>query len=419
MSPKNILIVCWEFPPYHTIGGRRWAKITKSLVRMGYAVSVIRQNYSGAEQKSWIGAQELSKIKTYTCSSHPLVKWLHDYASPFRALKIRLAKIILSHFYKGTIYDKALGIENKFLTLAGKVIRENKIDTLFVTGAPFNLVYYTAKLKTIFPHLHVIADYRDPWIHAQNYGMKGLSPARKQCELKKQNYVFEQVDLITAPNNFLLQEIRDSYTGRATQLAKFMELPHAFDPDDAQKAGEEKTPSAKISILYGGTLYVDIDQSLVLLNDAVSHYKKEHAPQSLEIVFYTNDLSKQVLFSANADCVSFSEMIGDKIFDEIRSADFILIILAEHNKNYTTSKFYEFMPHKRPYLYVGPAGFVSEKIEKENLGYCIFKPADLSTLLDAYRSNKRQALPDTHKYTFDAITRNFIQSLSEISEEKK
>lgn len=408
----NILIVCWEFPPHHGIGGRRWSKIAKSLVRAGHAVSVISLRSGEASlKKTWIGPEVLSKLKLYTCQASPLVKWLHDYSSPLRFLKIRIAKALLSSLYKGTIYDKAIGVEKQFSKLAREVIVKDKIDLLFVTGAPFNLLYYCAKLRHDFPALKMIADYRDPWLLAQNYGMKGLSAQRMKSEQDKQDLVFEQMDLITAPNPFLLEEIRNTYAGKARRLARFAELPHAFDPDDVVLKETAPRSSSRIRILYGGTMYMDIDPALVLLNKAITACRQSGGLWQPELVFYTNELSKQALFAENADCVRFSGQVGDKIFDEVQSADLVLILLSEHNKNYTTSKFFEFMPYRKPYLYVGPEGFVSEKIERERLGFCIRKPEDLAGILAACKNNAAFAGLSIEKYTFDAVTSNLLKQI--------
>ena len=407
------MIVCWDFPPHDAIGGRRWAKIAKSLIKLGYTVSVITSEVNLSKKKlAWISEKEFEKIHLYYLSNHLLAKWLVDYHSPFKFLKIRAAQFLLSTFFKGTIFDRAIGIENRFSRLATGIIQKREIGMVFVTGAPFNLVYYTSKLKNTFPELKIVSDYRDPWINAQNYGMKNLSPAKMKDEQAKQNYVFEHADYVTAPNVFLLQEIKDTYTGTKEIISKFVELPHAFDPDDVVQVLNTSKDSKKIKIVYGGTLYLGIDRYLELINRMVMYMKTSFKDKQLEIVFYTNESDKFAFFSENADCVKFSKAVGDKIFEEIATADFILILLSEHNKNYVTSKYLEFLPYKKPYLYVGPEGFVSAKIEQEGFGYYLREPEDIATiLLENDKQPFTESVKNLEQYTFDAITTKLLNTI--------
>lgn len=411
MAQKSILIICWDFPPNNAIGGRRWAKIAKSLLKFDHKVSVICQRPKSLKGSApWISNEILSKIAFFYIDPDFLVKWLNDYQSRLKFLKLRIASFLLPRLYKGTIYDKAIGIEEKFLELCSTAIRERRVDTVFVTGAPFNLMYYTAKLKSKFPHVIIVADYRDPWIHAQNYGMQNLSLSKKQQELEKQNFVFEQVDVVTAPNAFLLKEIRTAYTGTKSDIAVFKELPHAFDPDDVVAVKKTANTRFKIRILYAGTLYLGIESYLKFLNESLN-YIKDHSKTLLpEIVFYTNEKNGATCFEDNQDCVTFKDQIGDGIFAEIQNSDFVIILLSEHNKNYVTSKYYEYLPYGKKYIYIGPEGYVASKTEKEGFGYSLRKQSDLYNVL-TNRDPGTSSMPDISKHTFDQTVKEFLAGL--------
>ncbi len=413
MDKKNILIICWDFPPNNSIGGRRWAKFAKSLLKQNYNIHVVTHRANtNSKQAFWISDEELGKMKSYYFTNHFLVGWLNDYTSLFRFFKIHTAELLLRIFFKGTIFDKAIGIEKIFLKEVSEIIKQQAISTVFVTGAPFNLLYYTAKLKNIFPDLKIISDYRDPWINAQNYGMQNLSKARKNEELRKQNYVFENVDYITAPNSFLLSEIKETYTGNASKIANFLELPHAFDPDDIIKNNLETKDAGKIRIVYAGTLYIGSERYLTFLNESINHFKSQLNDVKFKIDFYTSELSKTRLFSENLNYIEFHKPVGEKIFNEVIASDFIFIFLSEHNKNYVTSKFFEFLPYKKPYLYIGPEGFVSKKIEQEGLGYHLKTSKDLYNIISDLKRKDIKCKSDIQKYTFDFVTQQFISEIN-------
>jgi hypothetical protein len=409
---NNIIIVCWDFPPHHSIGGRRWAKIAKVFLGLGYNVTVITGKLNKTNKNFlWINEDDFRKMNVYYCSEHFLIKWLNDYDSPLSFLKIRIAGRILRLFCSGTIFDKANAIKKNFIKVISFAIVKHDVRQIFVTGAPFNLLYYCTFIKGKFPSVKIVSDYRDPWINAQNYGMKNLSLARKNAEILKQKEVFKWSDFVTAPNKFLLQEIKSSEPTSKIN-ARFIELPHAYDPDDVLP---NNTPFEKkiglVKLIYGGTLYLGIDEHLKFLNESLSFVKTKINTCADFVKFYTADKNKSELFSANADCVQFNSPIGDKIFNEVLSSDYIIILLSEHNKNYLTSKFFEFLPYGKPYIYIGPQGFVSEKIEKEQLGFHLKKREDLWKIINGEIVLGNNTFFDITAYTFKNVVKNFIKDI--------
>lgn len=411
MKSKNVLIICWDFPPHNAIGGRRWAKIAKSLVELDYNVSAVTSYFhNNSDKLSWLSPEVFKKIKLYFFHSHFLVNWLNDYSSPIKKVKMRMAFFVLRLLCKGTIFDKSVLIEKKFLKLVKSVISDNAIQTIFVTGAPFNLLYYTAKLKSEFPELKIIADYRDPWINAQNYGMNNLSLQRRNSELIKQNFVFENVDIITAPNTFLLNEIKETYTGSSQKIAKFIELAHAYDPDDVINTKTYKNETGVTKIVYAGTLYIGLEEYLKFLSESIAYVNKSDKNIDYEISFYTKEMDRNVFFNSEKN-VNFFKPIGEKIFEEVLMADYILILLSEHNKNYLTSKFFEFLPYKKPYLYVGPEGYVSNKIITDGLGFHLKSVNDLYEVLKHNEKRSFSTTVDIQKFSFKEVTKNLIKNI--------
>ncbi len=407
MRSYSILIICWDLPPNKGIGGRRWAKMAKSFLKLGAKVAVLnRANKVNKFEPVWISKEVFSSLEMYSIKENVFVKWLNDYSSPFRSFRIRFAKLALSFISKGTIYDKAIGIEDRFLKTVSNIIEKNKLELICVTGAPFNLLYYCAKLKKKFPNIKIVADYRDPWMNAQNYGMKNLSYNRKVHELEKQDLVFENVDLVTAPNLFLLNEIKATYAGGGTIKAQFTELSHAFDPDDVVLTKEKKGTNG-VNIVYAGALYIGCEPYLQLLNDSVIYFLQHSKNADLKINIYTDDVNKGKIFASSNDHIIVSPSIHTKVFDEINSSDLIIILLSEHNKNYVTSKFYEFLPYKKPFLYLGPKGYVYQKIKDEKLGFCLDKKEDLLTILSSEFGSFSKDL-DLSKYTFDHVASDLL-----------
>jgi hypothetical protein len=371
MPNKKTLLLCWDFPPNDGIGGRRWAKMAKWLLNSGHEIHVIKsKSRVGNQNSAWLSDVESNQIHIYEINTYWLVKWLNSSGNTFSdKLKNKFATIYLTVFSKGTIYDKAIGKESDVLKLASKIIELNKIENVIVTGAPFNLIYFAAKIKLVFPKLFVLADYRDPWLNAVNYGMQNLTAKNKLVEQNKQNLVFESIDVITAPNSFLLNEIKATYTGSNLIKANFVELPHAYDEDDFliyDKLKEQNTQTLKI--VYAGSVYLGSKSYLEEFINQINRYnsKNDHV---VELEIYTDDHKSLQQFQNAA--ISINPSIGKMIFNVISESDFVLILLAEHNKDFKTTKFYEFLPFQKPYLYIGSLGQVAKNISEDEMGFVI------------------------------------------------
>ncbi len=399
ITNKNILLACFDFPPNQGIGGRRWAKFAYQLAEFGYNVHVIKAEPLGGNKSSaWTKDVDHKNIHTYSLArNYPEI-----ISNPGKSIlskiqyKFQLQK--LKSKYRGTIYDRALGWEKAFSSKAKELIKEFNIENVLATGAPFNLVYYTAKLKTEFPKLNVIVDYRDPWITAKNYGMSGLEETRMNYELEKQSSVFRLANVVTCPNEFLLKEIKDSNSQKEIVNAKFIALPHFFDSREVKHYLKPELKSdEKIRFVYGGVLYLGLDEYLNKLANYLDHLKKTSPDlySRCEFNFFTESQNKKALFSSHEEIVKFHQPVGKDIFHHINSADYVMIFLAEHNKDFKTTKFFEYLPFKKPIIYFGPKGEVAKFITQDNLGYSIQNyDIDFENLFKDVEENKSEFKTD-------------------------
>jgi hypothetical protein len=399
----NLLIACWHFPPHYDIGGRRWAKFAKSLLKDGHRVSVVTPRPSKAGKvQPWIPATVSAGITYYFVKPGFLARWLSDYTSKFAPVKIRLAGFLLKLFYSGTIFDAAIGSRRSFLAATEKAILGQSPHAIIVTGPPFNLLYYVALLKKRYPHLKVLADFRDPWLNAQNFGMRGLSVARRKREESKFRESLLATDIITAPNKYMLNDLRAMADFQPN--LNFVELPHAYDPDDRVQATSGKFRGTRI--VYGGTLYLSVEPALELIKKSVAYHNQHGGSKPLIIEIFTPDVKKAEQLLPDKSMFRISPPIGNRIFEVVNASDYVLILAAEHNKDYLTSKFFEFLPYGKPYLYFGPEGNIGKTIESEKLGKHVRTEADLHNIINA--QIPVEYAPGLDKHTFDFVTRNIL-----------
>lgn len=364
----KVLLACFDFPPNEGIGGRRWAKFAKALANKGIEVHVIKAN-PATTGSGWQGDIDHDNIHVHSLPRAYPRSISHPSGSILGKIRYRLALRKLQRECKGTIYDVAHGFEDSFRQKALQLIDTHDIKHVIATGAPFNLIYFAAKLKK-FRDVKLLVDYRDPWITAQNYGMANLEAARMAEEKRKQDYVFEHADVVTCPNEFLLKEIEDSTDQPDVARASFAALPHFFDQEDLSRYIGETEKNLGLRLVYGGALYLGLQQYLSPFADWLNQLESEDKSldDQLNIDMYT---PHQDQVGALANHVNTHAPIGKAFMEELAKSSGAFIFLADHNKDFLTTKFFELIPFRKPIFFVGAQGHASEFIRENKLGKVI------------------------------------------------
>lgn len=356
---KNLLLICYDFPPNSGIGGRRWAKHAKALANLGHQVHVIKaEAVPGHATSGWTQDVAHPNIHVHTLPRTYPTAISHPKRGLLASLRYRWHSRKLKEKEAGTIYDIAIGWDRILLAKAESLINEYQITHILATGAPFNVLYFAAKLKSTHPELFYLADFRDPWLTAKNYGMADLTKERMQAEVAKHKLVLERADLITSTNPHMREEIIKANPANSL-VGRFEVIPHCYDPDDLEDHLNSSTKkSDSIRLVYGGALYLGLHPFISEWVDQLLAVK-EKSPDlyaQVEIRIFTPDLQYAHLFEQVKDVVYVSAPIGKELFRELEEADGILILLAEHNKDNFTTKFAESLPFRKPLIYVGAEG---------------------------------------------------------------
>lgn len=409
MSSTNepILICCFDFPPNQGIGGRRWAKFARQLAEEGHRIHVIKADpVLGNKESAWVADVQHSKIKVHSLPRKYPEAISHPKPGLVGSIQFRMATARLKKRHDGTIFDLAVNFRPQFEKKANELIHTHRIKNVMVTGAPFNLVYYCASLKEQHPHLNIIVDYRDPWITAQNYGMPQLTDERMQAELSKQATVFQLADWVCCPNEYLLKEIQQ--TAQAAPKCTFRSLPHFFDPDEIDSYRHMVKDDEKIRFVYGGALYMGLEPYLEKLLSALDKIKQSHPDlyEKMEFEIYTRDVDKKPMFARHSDVVHIEAPIGNRLFERLAKATYAVIFLSHHNKDFKTTKYFEFLPFGKPLVYIGPEGAVAQGIQRENLGIALkdFENELPSLLMKGIEVDRKKLLAAGEQHSLQNIT---------------
>lgn len=421
---KHILIACYFFPPYPSIGGRRTAKFCKYLARKGYVVHVIGVENPYQKESHWTKEVQHENIRLYQLPlTYPKVLLMQaDYEDGNRSLLNRILYKLTTVYYqlvqKKRIYDPTFLWGKIFRKAALSIIQKHNIKDIIVSAAPYYYAYYAALLKREMPELNYIIDFRDPWLGMQNFGMQEMSASQQKHEKTLVEETIRQANFIVSPSSFVLDEFESM---RQPETLRY-EITHAYDSEDVNPYLTKEIRRASdnlIRLVYGGSLYSDIEPTLQKLRKILDLIRIElpEVYKRLDCSFYVNEHRYSAIFSEHKEVTSFYQPIGKEIFCKVMEADFVLIFGTEFSKNFRTTKFYEYLPFQKPYFYIGPKGDTYHFIQKHQLGLCFEnndgKEKIMSSFqhLDTYQEGFSQGI-DYRDFSLERQTEKLIQLFS-------
>ena len=403
---KNILLITYVFPPYPGIAGRRWAKFAKYLTRNGYRVHVICAKNPFHKKSLWVqDTENNADIVTHELPALYPAVLLTDPKTFFQKINYSFWNNFLPFITKGTIYDRALLWKKQLLGKAEDIIQKNNIQNVIVSGAPFNLNYFSTMLKNNHPSLNIISDLRDPWTWGHAYGYPSLSAQKKKYEKMKESVVMDRSDHITVPANVLKEHLASSYPLHAKKVVL---LPHAFDSEEI--TFEKKTPSDKLRLIFYGSIYDHLEEHMREIAEICSRNQGR-----VQLDIYSDSNRHEELFRSYnlGDAVQYYPSVSSRdLFVKFKNYDYVLLMYPDYAINYLTTKIFEMLAAKTPVLYIGNKGATSDFVIENQLGVYI-SPADIKAGLQNLIDNKEMTDYnfnfDTKAFSFSEITQQLIK----------
>jgi hypothetical protein len=368
-TKKHIILVNYDFPPNKGIGGRRWGKLAKEFANQNCIVHVVKADALSDTDKS-VWSEEVNNKNIFVHSLprvYPQIL-LTQPSNFFEKLQYRKALNAVKKNFKGTPYDISLGWEKHLVPKLNELAKKHPIEWIFATGAPWDMLRVVAEWKKDRPEIKYWADFRDPWLNARNYGMPFLNPEKKKEEENKAQCVLKNATVLSAPAMQILEHFSSLNLLDSTHN-KFFHLKH-FHSEPKLTEQSFGFSSSDITIEYGGEIYLDTEPYLEQIAKNLTKLR-EFDPalyERLNINFHTTSFAKIKDIFKHHPCVRISDSIGKKIEDRIAQAHWCIILLADHNKDFFTTKYFEYQTLGTPYLYVGANGQVLQQIELENRG---------------------------------------------------
>lgn len=410
----NLLVISFYFPPFKRVGGRRWAKHVKYLNRSGENVFVLTGEFSNSTSP-WDDDILEYNDKITRLTLKPAYKPYFETTLP-KNLSDKIRWKLSYHiwnvrkkFLTGNFADASLPNKQIFFETAKSIITKNNISTVILSVGPFAYSRVLIDLKKEFKNIKCIIDYRDPWEES----ISDLTAAQQKKELDDQLNVLKAVDLVLTVNEDISNNIRN-----INKKVKVITLPHCVDEDflKISTAIKSETKNESLKFIYGGELYGGLEQEMRNFVDFFDLFSKE-VKQNCKADFYSPYFSYETILNNK---VGLNPMLLKEEYQTtLSNSDFILLFKSPlSTEAFFSSKFYEMLCLRKPLLFFGKKGLVSDFIEKHKLGFHIQKnnlQEMISAIIENMTTKKIPAVGyDLQQHSFEFHTKKLVVEIKNL-----
>lgn len=385
----------WQFPPNQGIGGRRSAKLAKEWKALGHDITIVTQatKNDGNGSQNWINEETIQSFDYHFIDEKNHFNALYFRSGFINSIKLWILKKWHGAFTPGNPIDDCRFAGSPISKTLRTIHSQKPIDLLFVSSAPFSLSVYASRFKKTHPEIQLWCDFRDPWMKAVNYGLQMLNNRQREAESGFQKEVALHSDFLSAPYGAILDEF-DTTQSQAKKIC----IPHFTDRPLTLNIQPSLSDTPLFT--YAGNLY---EGSMPFIQSALKMLNGLPSEQQPHLQFIGNfSISNQKEMVKQYNKIRFTPWQDQGLNHYLESSQGLIILLSEDNQDFHTTKFYDFLPLGKPYLYIGPKGKVLKTIEDNNLG-CSLEQYN-SNSLTSYNPEKALQLARKHTAETMALT---------------
>jgi glycosyltransferase involved in cell wall biosynthesis len=269
---KNILMLCYYYPPLVDVGCKRSIAFSKYFQKYGwnpYVLSVKNPDRTFCS----IGDDE-PPPGVHTEYSYSIIN-MYKFFGKLNGLLSRILKLVGIKLKRNYFYD-IFCIPDIFFgwipltTIKGlRLIKQYNMDVIYVSCRPFSAAIIGILLKKITKK-PLILDFRDPF--ALNTPAYAVSKFRRLIGQTIESYFLKHADLLVLTS----EELRKGYIKKYYKLKdKIFAIHNGFDPESLIRQVSGKYP--KFTICYTGNFYFGVQALEIFTHsffEGISELKK-------------------------------------------------------------------------------------------------------------------------------------------------
>lgn len=223
-TPRKVLILAYDFPPYVSVGGLRPYNWYLKFQELGFEPIIITRQWSNqfgneldyisksATTNTLYETTELGTIirTPYTPNIANLLMLKHGEK------RFRLVRKAFSALLEIAQYYLPVGTKRPIYTEANNYLKNNEVHAIIATGDPFVLFHY-AKILSRKYNVKWIADYRDLWsIGIDNRKHTALTKLMTPIERR----TVKSATVVTTVSNFLVNQLKSKLQAARIELVR-------------------------------------------------------------------------------------------------------------------------------------------------------------------------------------------------------
>lgn len=380
--PSRVLLISYLFPPAGGVGVLRALSFAKYLPQYGHEVHVLSAlnpsvptldpdllrhippqvtlHRAFTPELSFHFRQKLWKLMSPARSdpSQPVPAT----RTPQTGLKYRLGNLARRFFSP----DPEVVWVPFALRQARRIIRNHGIDTVLVTVPPFSSLMIGTVLKSDFPRVRLISDFRDEWFqfHLSVFAFHNNSYTLLRAR-EVESAAVQASDLVLSVVPSIIGQMRGRYPDQPP--SKFRVIYNGFDPDLVAAFRPRPHGTQEVVVTFVGTIYGP--STLRYYLDALDGLPQEtRARFKTRLIGRIAEEETATIESAQSRIEVLGFMSQADTFRMMEESDFLLLTMTD--ASCITGKFFDYIGTCKPMLALTPpSGEVQRMLEETGAGW--------------------------------------------------
>ena len=372
---KQVLMVCYAFPPVGGAGVQRSVKFVKYLRQYRWKPTVLTVLNPSVpvidhDLTRDIPAElEVLRARTLEPSYQVKKNLIQSPSSQPSRIKMLLRKLAMRWLQP----DAQILWNRNAYRIACRALKARRFSAIYVSGPPFSSFLLGCRLKRHFG-IPLVLDFRDEWsLSAQYLENRSQMNSVVRSQMRMFESTLRQADAIIATTQASAKELAHC-CDKVSSTASNRCIYNGFDPDDLLHLDRTPEKCDKYRLVYTGTLWRLTDIAPLVRAVSILAQRSPLEAQKLELHFVGRRTTEQELILDQLTATPVSLHRHDYLSHQQSlqfacKADGLILTLADQPgaERVVPGKLFEYLALQRPILSIMAGGEAAKLISEHSL----------------------------------------------------